>query len=80
MNGLLKRLDNEQSSTHCHILVLQALRLFSREKDKLASMTTDYSLGLLMKMAGLQHYAEQTNLECVTIEDGGDQDGKTTQK
>lgn len=74
INSLLKRLENEQSSTHCHILALQMLRLFSREKDKLVNMTSEYSLGVIMKMAGLKHYAEQTNLECVTIEDGGDQD------
>lgn len=75
INSLLKRLDNDQSSTHCHVLALQMLRLFSREKDKLVNMTSEYSLGVIMKMAGLKHYAEQTNLECVTIQDGGDQDG-----
>lgn len=51
------------------------LRLFSREKDKLVNMTSEYSLGVIMKMAGLKHYAEQTNLECVTIQHEGDQDG-----
>jgi hypothetical protein len=34
-----------------------------------------YGLGVIMKMAGLKHYAEQTNLECVTIQHEGDQDG-----
>ncbi|CAG2233154.1 chaperone Ric-8A-like [Mytilus edulis] len=72
--SLQKRLENDQSSTQCHILALQMLRLFSREKDKLVTMTTEYSLGLIMKMAGLKHYAEQTNPECVTIQDGGNQD------
>lgn len=72
MEAIIDRL-RIQGTPKCHILCLQTLRLFSREKEKLAGMTSEIALNLMMKMAGLQHYAEEEG-EGVTIQNG-DPDG-----
>lgn len=50
---------SQKCSTRCYCLCLQALRLFSREKDRLGSMVTDNGLMHIMRLAGLEHYARQ---------------------
>ena len=58
MEAILERVRGK-SSSRCHILCLQTLRLFSREKDKLAGMTSDLAINQMMRLAGLQYYAQQ---------------------
>ncbi|XP_046574686.1 synembryn-A-like [Haliotis rubra] len=59
-------------SSKCQILCLQALRIYSREKERMEVLTSDDTLELLVKLSGLQYYAEEEG-EGVTIQDG-DQD------
>ncbi|XP_069132114.1 synembryn-A-like [Argopecten irradians] len=68
VEAILDRL-RVQSAAKCHILCLETLRLFSREKEKLAGMISEVAINLMIKMAGLQHYSEEAG-ECVTIQNG----------
>ncbi|KAK3611621.1 hypothetical protein CHS0354_018317 [Potamilus streckersoni] len=68
VDALLQRLQTA-SSSQCHCLCLQALRLFSREKNRLGTMVTENGLSHIMQLAGLEHYAQQGG-DSITIQEG----------
>ena len=65
----------QQCSGQCYVACLETIRILSREKTGLESMTSDLVLKLLVQHAGLQSYMEQEG-ENVTIQDGN-QNGTT---
>ena len=73
VTSLLTRLEQNLPPNIC-IACLQAFRIFSREKTHMESLTSERSLRLLMRIAGIEYYTTEHG-ENVTIQNGN-QDGK----
>ncbi|KAK7099379.1 synembryn-A-like [Littorina saxatilis] len=68
VNALLNRFEQNLQPETC-IACLQAFRVFSREKTNMDTLTSERSLRLLMKLAGIEYYAAEPG-ENVAIQNG----------
>ena len=65
----MERLCGPGSDKH-YETCLQAIRILSRDKGNLSVLSSDEALLILIKHSGLQAYAEEKNVNSVTIQGG----------
>ncbi|KAK6191875.1 hypothetical protein SNE40_003455 [Patella caerulea] len=68
IEAILERLRGNLAS-RCIILCLQTLRIFSREKERMETLTSDESIRLMMTLAGLKKFTEEEEMCTIQYRD-----------
>ena len=76
IESIIEWLRRSEVSPKTSILCLQALRIFSRDKSNMASLTSDCVLRTLISCSGIDHYAQQDAGASAVVVHNGDQTGK----